>query len=254
MAGNKKDKILRMSRVRPKNDEHYDSIAYSKFHNGSRRAFDVLMEAQGYWSNMDRFRRERKRNMNYTFGKQWSDIICVDGKQMTEEDYIKEQGNIPLVNNHIHRLVKQVLGVYRSQAKEPTCVARDREEQKLGETMSTVLQYNMQLNQNQEMNARTMEEFLISGFAVQRKWYGWQNDMLDVWTDYVNPNKFFIDSNMRDFRGWDASMVGEVHDITFNHLCGCFAESPEDVKNFRRIYSFAHNRGILRSLRGTIRI
>lgn len=236
-----------MSRVRPKSDEQFDSIAYSKFSNGNRRAFDVLMEAQGYWSNMDRFRKERKRNMNYTFGKQWSDIICVEGKQMTEEDYIKEQGNIPLVNNHIHRLVKQVLGVYRSQAKEPTCVARDREEQKLGETMSTVLQYNMQLNQNQEMNARTMEEFLISGFAVQRKWYGWQNDMLDCWTDYVNPNKFFVDSNMRDFRGWDVSMVGEVHDISFNSLCGCFAESPEDVKNFRRIYNFAHNRSALRT-------
>lgn len=247
MAGNKSNKILRMSRVRPKQDEELDSIAYSKFSNGSRRAFDVLMEAQGYWSNMDRFRRERKRNMNYTFGKQWSDIICVEGKQMTEEEYIKEQGNIPLVNNHIHRLVKQVLGVYRSQAKEPTCVARDREEQKLGETMSTVLQYNMQLNQNQEMNARTMEEFLISGFAVQRKWYGWQNNMLDCWTDYVSPNKFFIDSNMRDFRGWDVSMVGEVHDISFNALCGCFAESPEDVKTFRQIYSFAHNRGILRT-------
>ncbi len=247
MAGNRTNKILRMSRVRPKSDEQFDSIAYSKFSNGNRRAFDVLMEAQGYWSNMDRFRKERKRNMNYTFGKQWSDIICVEGKQMTEEDYIKEQGNIPLVNNHIHRLVKQVLGVYRSQAKEPTCVARDREEQKLGETMSTVLQYNMQLNQNQEMNARTMEEFLISGFAVQRKWYGWQNDMLDCWTDYVNPNKFFVDSNMRDFRGWDVSMVGEVHDISFNSLCGCFAESPEDVKNFRRIYNFAHNRSALRT-------
>lgn len=247
MAGNKKDKILRMSRVRPKNDEQYDSIAYSKFHNGSRRAFDVLMEAQGYWSNMDRFRRERERNKNYTFGKQWSDIVCVDGKQMTEEDYIKEQGNIPLVNNHIHRLVKQVLGVYRSQSKEPTCVARDREEQKLGETMSTVLQYNMQLNQNSEMNARTMEEYLISGFAVQRKWYGWQNNMLDCWTDYVNPKNFFIDSNMRDFRGWDVSMVGEVHDVSFEALCACFAESPEDVKNFRNIYSFAHNRGILRT-------
>ncbi len=247
MAGNKKDKILRMSRVRPKNDEQYDCIAYSKFHNGSRRAFDVLMEAQGYWSNMDRFRRERERNKNYTFGKQWSDIVCVDGKQMTEEDYIKEQGNIPLVNNHIHRLVKQVLGVYRSQSKEPTCVARDREEQKLGETMSTVLQYNMQLNQNSEMNARTMEEYLISGFAVQRKWYGWQNNMLDCWTDYVNPKNFFIDSNMRDFRGWDVSMVGEVHDISIDALCAFFAESPEDVKNFRNIYSFAHNRGILRT-------
>ena len=247
MTVNKRDKILRMSRVRPKTDEHLDSVAYSRSNGGRRRAFELLMEAQGYWSNMDRFRRERKRNMNYTFGNQWSDIICVEGRQMTEEDYIKEQGNIPLVNNHIHRLVKQLLGVYRSQAKEPTCVARDREEQKLGETMSTVLQYNMQLNQMQELNARTMEEYLISGLAVHRKWYGWRNDMLDCWTDYVNPNNFFIDNNMRDFRGWDVSMLGEVHDVSFETLCGCFAESAEDIGRFRDIYSFAHNRGVLRT-------
>lgn len=247
MATKAKEKILRMSRVRAKNDDSLDSVGYSKKLNGDRRAFNILMEAQDYWSNMDRFRKERERNKNYTYGKQWSDVICVDGKQMTEEDYIKEQGNIPLVNNHIHRLVKQVLGVYRSQAKEPTCVARDRDEQKLGETMSTVLQYNMQLNQNQEVHARTMEEYLISGFAVQRKWYGWRNNMLDCWTDYVNPKNFFIDSNMRDFRGWDVSMVGEVHDISFETLCGCFAQSPEDIKRLTGIYSWAHNRGAIRS-------
>lgn len=247
MAVKTNGKILRMSRVRPKDDAHLDSVADSKANSGNRRAFDILMEAQGYWSNMDRFRRERERNKNYTFGKQWNDIICVDGKQMTEEEYIKEQGNIPLINNHIHRLVKQFLGVYRSQAKEPTCFARDREEQKLGETMSTVLQYNMQLNQMQELNARTMEEYLISGLAVHRKWYGWRNDMLDCWTDYVNPKNFFIDNNMRDFRGLDVSMVGEVHDVSFETLCGCFAESPTDVKRFREIYSMAHNRGVLRT-------
>lgn len=247
MAVKTNGKILRMSRVRPKDDAHLDSVADSKANSGNRRAFDILMEAQGYWSNMDRFRRERERNKNYTFGKQWNDIICVDGKQMTEEEYIKEQGNIPLINNHIHRLVKQFLGVYRSQAKEPTCFARDREEQKLGETMSTVLQYNMQLNQMQELNARTMEEYLISGLAVHRKWYGWRDDMLDCWTDYVNPKNFFIDNNMRDFRGLDVSMVGEVHDVSFETLCGCFAESPADVKRFREIYSMAHNRGVLRT-------
>ena len=247
MAVKTNGKILRMSRVRPKNDGHLDSVADSKANSGNRRAFDILMEAQGYWSNMDRFRRERERNKNYTFGKQWNDIICVDGKQMTEEEYIKEQGNLPLINNHIHKLVKQFLGVYRSQAKEPTCFARDREEQKLGETMSTVLQYNMQLNQMQELNARTMEEYLISGLAVHRKWYGWRNDMLDCWTDYVNPKNFFIDNNMRDFRGLDVSMVGEVHDVSFETLCGCFAESPTDVRKFREIYSMAHNRGVLRT-------
>lgn len=236
-----------MSRVRPKRDEDLDSVAHSKSRYGDRRTFEILMEAQGYWSNMDRFRKERDRNKRYTYGDQWSDIICVDGKRMTERDYILEQGNLPLVNNHIHRLVKQFIGVFRSQSKEPTCVARDREEQKLGETMSTVLQYNMQLNEMQELNARTMEEFLISGLAVHRKWYGWRNDTLDCWTDYVNPNNFFVDTNIKDFRGWDVSMIGEVHDVSFETLCSCFAESGEDVKRYKDIYGAARSRGALRS-------
>ena len=247
MAAKKQNRILRMSRVRPKKEDEADSVAYSKARNGDRRTFDILMEAQGYWSNMDRFRKERRRNKKYTFGDQWSDIICVDGKQMTEEEYIKEQGNIPLVNNHIHRLVKQFLGVYRSQSKEPTCVARDREEQKLGEAMSTLLQYNMQLNEMQELNARTMEEYLISGLAVYRKWYGWRNDLLDCWTDYVNPNTFFIDNNMKDFRGWDVSMLGEVHDIDIDTLCAAFAESPEDNRRFKEIYSAARHKNRIRT-------
>lgn len=244
----KKNKIFRKSRVRPKmTDEGLDSVAYSKAHGGDRRTFEILLEAQEYWNNMDRFRRERERNKKYTFGDQWSDVICVEGKRMTEEDYIKEQGNIPLINNHIHRLVKQFIGVFRSQSKEPTCVARDREEQKLGETMSTVLQYNMQLNEMQELNARTMEEYLISGLAVHKKTHGWRNDQLDCWTDYVNPRTFFIDSNMRDFRGWDVSCLGEVHDITFDDLCGKFADTPQDRNRFREIYTMARHRSALRS-------
>lgn len=244
----KKNKIFRKSRVRPKmTDEGLDSVAYSKAHGGDRRTFEILLEAQEYWNNMDRFRRERERNKKYTFGDQWSDVICVEGKRMTEEDYIKEQGNIPLINNHMHRLVKQFIGVFRSQSKEPTCVARDREEQKLGETMSTVLQYNMQLNEMQELNARTMEEYLISGLAVHKKTHGWRNDQLDCWTDYVNPRTFFIDSNMRDFRGWDVSCLGEVHDITFDDLCGKFADTPQDRNRFREIYTMARHRSALRS-------
>lgn len=228
-----------MSRVAPR--EEMDSIKEQKQY-GWRRAFDVLMEAQHAWDNMSRFRRERERNKRYTYGYQWDDTITVDGKTMTEEEYIKSQGNVPLKNNIIRRLVRTILGVYRSQSKEPTCTARDRDEQKLGETMSTILQCNMQLNRMQDMAARTMEEFLISGFIVHRKWFGWRNDKCDCWTDYVQPNNFFIDNNMRDFRGWDVSLLGEVHDVSFETLTQQFANTPEEYAKLRDIYKMAHNR------------
>lgn len=236
----KKERLYRVSRVKPEAEE-MDTVAASK-RRGDRRAFDVLMEAQTHWNNMDQFRRDRERNKRYCYGDQWRDAITVDGCTMSEEEYIGQQGSVPLKNNLIRRLVRNVLGVYRSQSKEPTCYARDRDEQKLGETMTTILQCNMQLNRMSEVLARTMEEFLIGGLIVHRKSFGWRNEKLDCWTDYVNPNNFFIDSNMRDFRGWDVSCLGEVHDVSFETLCAQFAESPADYRRFKNIYSMSHNR------------
>lgn len=248
MATYRKNKLFRMSAITKKEDyEGMDTIVSSIQQLGDRRAFDVLMEAQHYWNQMDKFRKDRERNKRYTYGDQWGDIIHFNGKDMTEEEYIKKQGNVPLKNNLIRRLVRSVLGVYRSQSKEPTCTARDRNEQKLGETMSTILQCNMQLNRMNELYSRTMEEFLISGFVVHRKSYGWRNDKEDCWTDLVNDNNFFIDNNMRDARGWDASCLGEVHDITFGQLVQQFANSPDDYKRLKEIYKFAGDRRYLAS-------
>ena len=240
--------LLSMRRIAPKIDEaEIDTVAVAKRDFAERRAFELLMEAQHYWNQMEEFRKERQRNKRYTYGKQWDDKIVVDGKTMTEEEYIKSQGNVPLKNNLIRRLVKSVLGVYRSQMKEPTCTARDRDEQKLGETMSTILQCNMQLNRMSEIYARTMEELLISGFIVHRKSYGWRNCKEDCWTDYVQPNNFFIDNNMRDFRGWDVSVLGEIHDVSFGQLCEQFATSPKEYRKLRDIYKWATNKNYIAS-------
>lgn len=233
-----------LSKVKPDNVGGMDSVAAEKKHNPSR-AYDVLAMAQTFWNNMDDFRKERERNKLYAYGDQWDDMIEVEEngckRRMTEEAYIRSQGNIPLKNNLIRRLIRNVIGVYRSQSKEPVCNARDRDEQKLGEMMSTVLQYNMQLNRMNELYARTMEEYMVGAFVVHRKWYGWRNDKLDCWTDYVNPNRFFVDTNMRDFRGWDVTCLGEIHDITFGDLVAQFAQSPDDYERLANIYRAAND-------------
>ena len=229
----------------PNENSEADSVKRSRLQcRGDRaRAQAILLEAQTYYNAMYRFRKDRERNKRYNYGDQWGDIVCVNGKQMTEEQYILSQGNIPLKTNLIRRLVRNVIGVYRSQATEPTCTARDRDEQQQAETMSTVLQYNMQLNRMNELYARTIEEYLISGMVVHRKWYGWRNDKMECWTDYVQPNNFFIDNNMRDFRAWDCSFVGEIHDISFDSLCEQFAKSPSDYARLAEIYKQARDYG-----------
>ena len=239
-------KLNRLSKVRPASVEDMDSIARAQAQGDDmRRATDVLLQAQTLYQNMHRFRRERERNKRYNYGDQWSDIVCVNGIRMTEEQYIMKQGHIPLKNNLIRRLVRNVIGVYRGQTTEPTCYARDRDEQKLAETMSTLLQYNMQLNRMTELYARTMEEFLISGMIVHRKRFGQINDKEDCWTEYVQPNNFFIDNNMRDFRAWDCSCVGEIHDVTFEDVCHEFAKSPTDYAKLTQIYRAAREKLVL---------
>lgn len=225
--------------------EGMDSVATAKHTLGGNRAFEVLWQAQQYWLAMDTFRRDRERNKNYTYGRQWDDYVCVNGSTIREEELIKKQGNVPLKNNLIRRLTSNTLGTFRSQMKEPICIARDRDEQQYGETMSTVLQCNMQLNRMSEVNARSFEEFLISGLVVHRKWYGWRNNKLDCWTDYVQPDNFFIDNNMRDFRGWDCSCVGEIHDVSFEDLCGRFAKNEKDYNRLADIYKFAKDKSYL---------
>ena len=99
----KEQKLFSMSKVA--GTVEMDTIRKSKEYD-RRRGFDVLLEAQGYWGNMDRFRKDRERNKRYTYGDQWGDYVTVDGKTMTEEEYIKSQGNVSLKNNLIRRLVR----------------------------------------------------------------------------------------------------------------------------------------------------
>lgn len=124
-----RERLFPLSRVKSREVE-MDSVL-SQREYGFRRAFDVLMQAQTAWDRMSKFRKDRERNKRYTYGDQWDDVISVDGKYMSEASYIKSQGNVPLKNNIIRRLVRNVLGVYRSQSKEPACTARDRDEQKI---------------------------------------------------------------------------------------------------------------------------
>ena len=136
-----------------------------------RSHYPILLQAQKAWENIEHFRQKRKRNRDYTYGKQWNDLIKLpDGRVVSEEQYIREQGKVPLKNNLIRQMVKAVLGQFRNNQTQPVCIARDRQEQSLGELMSTAVQYAYQHNRLQELDSRTLEEFLISGICFQKIW------------------------------------------------------------------------------------
>lgn len=237
-------KLYPKDKISPSVIQEMDSIRqYDIWGNSRSRGMDVLLSAKSHYDRMHDFRVQRERCKRYTYGDQWGDKVVVDGREMTEAELIKRNGNVPLKNNLIHRHVTSVRGVFEQQPTEPVCIARDRDEQTLGETMSSTLQYNMQVNQTNKLLAHSMEDYLIGGLVVHKKTYGWRRGRYDAWTDIVDPNSFFIDCSMRDIRGWDAEYIGQIHDVSFQAVCEQFAHNAEDFNRIKEIYSYARNRG-----------
>jgi len=218
-----------------KSTKRMDSVKWIKDND---RAEDVIWQAKLCWDSLRDFRVERERCLRYTYGDQWGDMIMRDNECISEKEDIINRGDVPLTNNLIRRLVRTVVGVYREQNKIPACTAVDRDEQSLGDMMSVALQVNWKNNVKKELDARGFEEFLISGFACQKEIWGWREaKWRDAWTRQPNPNNIFFDANMTDLRGWDMSMIGELHDLSFKQVCSKFAHSPSDFKKLSAIYA-----------------
>lgn len=230
-----------------------DSVGFWKQEGYSRHVQNLIHDAQRCHDSMDDFRKRRDRAKNFTYNNQHKDEVCVDGKWMTEEEYIYSQGQIPMTNNLIRRLVNNVVGTYINQDKEPTCTTRAREDQKYGETFSTLIKYNRQLNKSNLLYTNGLEEGLFGGLCVMRHWYGYNpaKKKEDVWQKRVEVNRWFADPENRDERGWDWKLMGEVHDLTFQQVCNQFAsggsyeEVAMKVKALKQEYAYCESEDIM---------
>ena len=85
--------LHRLSRVIPvrSEDEEADSVKRSirQCSDDRARAQQILVEAQGYYNAMYRFRNDRERNKRYNYGDQWGDVVCINGRKMTDRAYLQ---------------------------------------------------------------------------------------------------------------------------------------------------------------------
>jgi hypothetical protein len=185
---------------------------------------NILFTAHKAWSDAATFRARRERYKRFTYGDQWCDLVSDDDKHLVrEDDLILRSGKKPLTNNLIRQLIKTIVGRYRMVCAEANVYPND----------TNGFAYR---NRLAELDSRLLEEFLISGCAVQRIVSERRMQGTGVWVDNVDPRRFFVNA-ITDARGWDMELVGMLHDMTLPEVVCRFSHG--DIKRadeLRRIY------------------
>ncbi len=171
---------------------------------------EIALEA---WRQCEQLRSRRKRCKDFTFGRQWNDKVTdSSGNTVTEGELTEMIGRKPLTNNLIRQLVKCVVGNFR--------VALDEADPAMDEV--PVNEATARRNSLMELDCRMLEEFIISGCAVQRVVAERRLHGDGVWVDNVSPDSFFV-NRFYDPRGHDIELIGMLHSMSLREILMRFA-------------------------------
>jgi hypothetical protein len=206
------------------------------------KAAEVRMDMETYrqdWDALADFRERYQRVCKFHRGDQWSDKTTNDdGYVVTEENYIKEQGKLPLKQNIMRPLAKSLEGLFRSEKGKSIVISRKPDQASTEKMLSNALQYALRVNNVREIDPRTFDLFILSGLPVQKVGYDFihKYKRYDICIDYIDPQYIFFNSDIKDIRLNDLRRIGQIHDVTLDELYVHFAKSDEDKKMLRGFY------------------
>ncbi len=193
-----------------------------------------------YYDSLQTFRDRRERCKKYYFGDQLSDLVPDPSGcgVISERELMARQGITPMSLNIIRKAVKAVLGVYCQSNFEPLAIARDRDEQKLGEMMTIAMEYVYQNENLPEVNTRGCEEFLLSALPAFRVGFdiNQERKSSDVVVSLVDDNRLAFDPNTSGQYFEHITCIGYLHDMAIGALLSKFAHSPAEAEQIRQIY------------------
>lgn len=190
----------------------------------------IFTNALHQWNMMETFRSDRARCKRYVYGDQWSEYIKVNGKKISEESFIQMHGQMPLKNNILRRILRNVVGLYRTRYKVPQLSAKDSglKGEKLRRANKMRREWFRQ-NSMEELAPRLFEEFLISGMVAVKV----EGDHILP----VTPDNFFFHSDGYDPRGNEVDLIGEVHRVSFSTLLEKFCTTADDYRRVTALYN-----------------
>lgn len=236
-------KIPTLSRVMPSKGKTFDSVKRRmERQHGRKTDYELLQRCWQAWNNLEAVRMTRDRAKRYCYGDQWGDTVRVYKNgyyyDMTEREYLKRKGSVPLSNNVMVSILNTLVGMYAKQGTEPVCFARTRSSQSLSDMMSATMQCNWQNTQMEDLLKHALEDYLIGGVMVCRETYEDRTQEIeDSWTDYIEPNYVFWEGGS-DPRHLDLSLIGVLHDESVNDLYKKFAKEEYglSIDDLNRIF------------------
>lgn len=229
-----------------------DSVLYQHLQfNGERRNTDWLMKAYNAYQRLAPFRKKRKVNKDYAYGKQLqSQHIKIDGRYITKEKYLERMG-IPAISfNTLGKNKRVIQGQYRNADVSPICHAVDPREKKEADILSELLKQNMKMNRRNEKDARNFDEYLIGGLPCYKVHFAHRKGKTDVWEDRVNPNLIFFPFTIADDLE-DITFIGMLHAYDMTKILSLFSHSPADDERLMEIYSHCNSDEYLASTLST---
>lgn len=187
-----------------------------------RHNLDLLYQAERYYSSLEPQRRDAARWSDLERGKQWKDIITVDGQRMTEEQYIRSQGKIPLSNNRVASIIDTIVGQWLQNPSKSTVVSRTKEKQSGAEMLQGALEACLDAQQIGLLDMQAMKNLMIKKIICTKTTFGYisERDIRDGKVMDIPIDRLFFKPDIEDVRTYkqtpfigsfiDYSSVGEV--------------------------------------------
>ena len=207
------------------NDTGYHKEDYTK-------SLLLVQKAASYRSALDGFLQKIKRNRNIYMGKQWEDIVVVDGETYTAKELYKKMGKNPMNINVVQSTVRNIIGQYRKGEYKPIIASQNREGQQESEMMTVALQSVLNENNMHDRNARQLELFILTGFPVYKITYSYDHLLQrpKVLVRAVSAQKIIINPEARDLFGEDINFIGEIHDYSHNDMMSMYGNNVGEEK------------------------
>lgn len=202
----------------------------------------LLENCANFWFSLLDFRMRRKRSRKYLRGDQWYEPMTDPDdptSTITEEAYIKNQGKIPLKQNIMRQLEKNLMGQFRTNPFKSIVVARDRDEAKISEMVTIAMEAIKSINKGTEIDVRNFEEMILSGMPIGKTTYRYwpSKKREDVFFENINPNRIFFNTDVSDVRMLDLNLIGEMLDVEVDDIVAAFAKTKADEEIIKGWYT-----------------